>query len=198
MEVQNEMMVLALKEVNYFERLVEDLLLLAQVKDPSYHSSYPLINLSDILSEVAEDFAIRSQHKKQQIALKTNIENQSTKMHGDAHLITRLLRNGLENAFSFAHSSVSISARLDADKKIRILVDDDGPGFSQEALMDFGIRRTTRKLENKSDGRLSVGLGSVVMKTIAEAAGGEVKVSNRCENGRILGARVEIALPGLV
>ena len=54
----------------------------------------------------------------------------------------------------------------------------------------------TRALGTQQDGRLSVGLGSVILKTAAEIHRGSVKVENRIDsNGRILGASVTITLP---
>ncbi len=194
-EVQNEMTELALKEIDYFERLVEDLLFLAQIKELSLQVQYPLVNVSEVLSETADDVFIRYQHQNKQIRLKQNYEGIPLEIHGDLHLITRLFRNALENSFSFANSTVSISTKVNNEKKIEICIEDDGSGFSDEALATFGTRKVTRKLETKSGGRLSVGLGSVVMKTVAETLAGEIKVSNRRLNGEILGARVEIFLP---
>ena len=73
---------------------------------------------------------------------------------------------------------------------MRILIEDDGPGFTQEALESYGVRRVSRIIEDKGTGRLSVGLGSVIMKTIASAHHGQVSVRNRPEGG----ACVEISL----
>lgn len=194
-EVQNEMTTLALKEINYFERLVEDLLFLAQVKEPAYQPTDPLINISSILSETVDDFSVRPQKGAQKIELRTHIENPSIEMHGDAHLIRRLLRNAFENAYGFASSSVLVSLQKIPQDKIEISIEDDGPGFTPEALNAFGHRRVTRQLENKPDGRLSVGLGSVVMKTICEAYKGQIEATNRIEDSKVLGARIKITLP---
>lgn len=194
-EIQNEMTELALKEINYFERLVEDLLFLAQIKEPSLQAQYPMVNISDVLSKTAEDVFTRYQHQDRQIELKEKHEERPLEIHSDLHLVTRLFRNALENSFSFANSWVSLSTRINNQGKIEIRIEDDGPGFSDEALATFGTRKVTRKLENKPSGRLSVGLGSVVMKTIVENLEGEVKASNRLLDKKILGARVEIILP---
>jgi len=194
-EIQNEMTELALKEINYFERLVEDLLFLSQIKEPSLQVQYPLVNISNVLLDTADDVCMRYQHQDRIIELKQRLENRSLEMHTDIHLITRLFRNTLENSFSFANLWVSISTRVTEEDKIAILIEDDGPGFSKDALATFGTRKVTRKLENKPNGRLSVGLGSVVMKTIVDTLGGELRASNRLLDGKVLGAKIEIILP---
>jgi signal transduction histidine kinase len=195
LELQNEMTELALKEIFYFERLVEDLLFLAQIKEPALQAQHPLVSISDVLSDTADDVFLRYQQQDKKIELKQSIEKRPLEIHGDHHLITRLFRNALENSFSFASSTVSLSTKINNEESVEILIEDDGPGFSNEALATFGTRKITRKLESKSGGRLSVGLGSVVMKTIVETFGGEIKVSNRLLDNKILGARVEIILP---
>lgn len=194
-EIQDEMAELSLKEIYYFERLVEDLLFLAQIKEPSLQVQFPPIDISSALQETADDVWTRYQHQEKQIALNQRILKEPLKVHCDHHLITRLFRNALENAFSFANSQVLISTRLNEEGKIEILIEDDGPGFGNDTLSTFGTRRVTRKLDNKPNGRLSVGLGSVVMKTIVEALGGQMKASNRLSGDKILGAKVEIILP---
>ena len=80
--------------------------------------------------------------------------------------------------------------------EIRIFVRDNGPGLSQEAIKGFGERRVSRAIEKSNGNRLSVGLGSVIMKTVAEVHRGKVLVSNRkSPAGEVIGAEVQIALP---
>jgi K+-sensing histidine kinase KdpD len=170
-------------------------LLLAQIKEPSIQAGDPLVNVSLALSETADDVLIRYHNQDKQIQLKQCFDERPLEIHGDLHLITRLFRNAVENTFSFANSSVSLSTRMNSEGKIEIVIEDDGPGFNEDALASFGTRNVTRRLESKPGGRLSVGLGSVVMKTIAESLGGEVKVSNRLLDQKILGATVKITVP---
>jgi signal transduction histidine kinase len=195
-EVQNELMELSLQEVEYFERLVEDLLFLAQVNEPQYQLKREVLSLESLLSEEAENCALRYEQNQNKINLAILGDLSQLSVSGDAILLRRLFRNALENSFSFAKSEVKISATLTPDQKIHIIIDDDGTGFSEEGLKSFGERRLSRKLDTLHKGRVSVGLGSVVMRTIAQAHRGETKASNRLsEDGATLGARVEILLP---
>ncbi len=195
-KVQNELTGLALKEINYFERLVEDLLFLAQIKSPSDQLNRSLVNLSDLLSETVDDFSLRSAHREKQIDLQLNLDPEPLFIHGDPHLLTRLIRNALENAFDFAHSKVLVSIQKshEEEKKIKIIIEDDGPGFSEEALKSFGTRRISRKLESNPNGRISVGLGSVVMKSICYTYNGKIEVANRTHGLTTAGARITLYL----
>ena len=86
-------------------------------------------------------------------------------------------------------------------QKIILIIEDDGPGFSDEAILSFGERRLSRKINefNRNDIKLSVGLGSVVMKEICKIYSGNILVENMiCTNdknlSKIKGARVKIIL----
>lgn len=185
---------LSLKEVQYFERLVEELLFLAQIKESSLQNQFPPVEISKILLETADDILLKYQHADKQIRVESLIEGESFLVHGDPHLFARLFRNALENAFSFAKSKVTLVLRQESGK-IKIFISDDGPGFSAEALTSFGTRRTTRRLQTEEGGRVSLGLGSVVMRNIVEALNGHLSVANSLDSGSVSGGRLEIDLP---
>lgn len=197
-DTKKEFLELSLKEVNYFERLVEDLLFLAQVSEPKYQIQKESILLVNILEDEAEDVSFRINQNGKKVELKFQIEEvKDLTIVGDLHLIRRLIRNTLENAFSFAKGSVKVIGHLDQEKKnIRISVIDDGPGFSSESLASFGERRVTRKISADANGRISVGLGSVIMKAIVNAHRGEIKAANLVNEAKeIEGSNVQIVLP---
>lgn len=193
--VQNEITALALKEIDYFAKLVEDLLFLAQVREPIYQVNVPSLNISELLLEEADSCILRHQSQGNKIELNHELNDAKFNIRCDQHLIKRLFRNALENALSFAKSKVSLSISRINGTSVKIVIQDDGPGFSNDSLNAFGKRRVTRMLEKSPGGRLSVGLGSVVMRTICEVHKGKIEVSNEVKNGQILGARVEITLP---
>jgi K+-sensing histidine kinase KdpD len=93
---------------------------------------------------------------------------------------------------------VEISLDIHQNGDLEVLIQDDGPGFSAEALQSYGERQISRKIETQGSGRVSVGLGSVVMKTISQAHRGTITVSNRVDSAtnQVLGASVKITLPG--
>ncbi|MBK7844079.1 MAG: hypothetical protein IPJ71_10350 [Bdellovibrionales bacterium] len=195
-QVQEELLNLSLKEIDYLGRLVEDLLFLAQVQEPSYQRDQQIFNLSEILLEEIEDCQLRSIHQDQRIVIKSDIESLPIHFSGDPHLIRRLFRNALENSFSFAKGELQISFKTLSENRVHLSIEDDGPGLSQEGLASFGYRRVTRKLDLLPNGRVSVGLGSVVMRAICEAYRGTIGIANRYDSQKsLIGAKVEIVLP---
>ena len=194
-KIRREFLTLTLSEVDYFERLIEDLLILAQVSEPRYHAGREPVLLDEILEEESETIHGKSLSEKKNVSLKSEIEVSNLAFLGDKILLKRLFRNALENAFSFADHEIVVSLKK-KDAAIEICIDDDGPGFGEKALQNFGVRRQTRELGTQRNGRLSVGLGSVIMKTVAEVHQGSIQASNRLDlSGNRIGGRITIRFP---
>ncbi|MGK5081820.1 HAMP domain-containing sensor histidine kinase [Bdellovibrionota bacterium FG-1] len=198
-QVREELIELAEREVDYFERLVEDLLVLAQIREPRYQADRRSVSVLEIIQEEAESVSVRSKTAgapQKTIDVDDSISPEACEISGDAHLLRRLFRNALENAYSFALSEVKVSFDISHSKELRIRIQDDGPGMSAEALKGFGERRVTRNMAREKGNRLSVGLGSVIMKTITEIHRGGVVARNHEDAAhRILGADIQIVLP---
>jgi two-component system sensor histidine kinase BaeS len=75
---------------------------------------------------------------------------------------------------------------------VRLIVEDDGPGFPQEALSRV-FERFYQADPSRSRGTGSSGLGLSIVRALAEAHGGRVGVENRPEGG----ARIWVDLPGV-
>lgn len=195
-QVQEELLSLSLKEIDYLGRLVEDLLFLAQVQEPSYQRDQQSFDLAEILLEEIEDCQLRSVHQGQKIEINSDRESLPIFLVGDPYLIRRLFRNALENSSSFARKKIRIVLKTLLENRVYLSIEDDGPGLSEEGLASFGYRRMTRKLDLLPNGRVSVGLGSVVMRAICEAYRGTIEIANRYDSEkRVVGAKVEIVLP---
>jgi signal transduction histidine kinase len=177
---------LAQKETDYIARMVEDLLLLAQVSEPSYRTQQGAVDVDALLEEEGSALELRSGGK---VRFQKSGPLSEALVPGDEHLLRRLFRNGLENAFSFARSNVSVTLSKEEKGLVVIRIQDDGDGFSPELLVTFGERRTKRKMDSTRAGRLSLGLGSVIMKTVTTLHRGELRALND------RGAVVEIRLP---
>lgn len=174
---KKELFALTYREIEYFSRLVEDLLFLAQVQDPRYFNKSQTVQLDEMVRDEADHF----RHLGKSIV----VENTSSpEVAGDQLLLRRMLKNAIQNAVSFARSEVKIKLSQQ-DGLAQLEVSDDGPGFSPEALRGFGEKRGTRRLDVDDRGRLSVGLGSVIMKTAAELHGGKIIAANS-ERGAVL------------
>ena len=81
-------------------------------------------------------------------------------------------------------------------KNIAIQIEDDGPGFPTEVLDTFGKKRVSRKLDSQQKGRISLGLGGVVMNKICESYLGTLNVYNKIDSDEhTKGAGLKITFP---
>ena len=191
-----ELLSLAQREVDYFERLVEDLLTLAQVSEPGYRPEQRRFSLLEVLEDEIAAVSGGEQESKR-IEIRCELAPARCELTGDQLLLRRLFRNALENAYSFARELVLVEVTRAPHGELEIAVRDDGPGLSESALQGFGERRVSRVLDREKNHRLSVGLGSVIMKTVTTLHRGSLVASNLPgPDGRPAGAEIRITLPG--
>jgi signal transduction histidine kinase len=189
-EQRQEILDLSFSEVEYFGKLVEDLLFLAQISEPQYSLGTEVIDVRESLNEQLMIFKRRYPN----LNFETSISGNSFAVRGSAQLLDRLLRNAVENSASFAKSKLQIHLH-DEGSVLNIILTDDGPGFSEKALAEFGYKKASRVLTKEANSsRISVGIGSVIMREISQLHGGDLKAENALQNGTILGARVSISL----
>jgi signal transduction histidine kinase len=174
-------------DIRYFKDLLDKLTLVATIDGPHYKSSTEKINLYSLLETEVQSRQIASGQAMNWSFIQDDL--QMPYILGDSHLITRLFRNAFDNASRYAVNSVTIKINEHKDK-VEILVMDDGPGLSEDSLLSFGKRRERR--QRKDDNDFSLGLGSVIMKTIAQVHGGHVEMMNLLGHGKINGACLKV------
>jgi len=174
-------------DIRYFKDLLDKLTLVATIDGPHYKSSTEKINLNSLIETEVYSRQIASGQSLNWRFIQNDLD--SPLILGDSHLITRLFRNAFDNASRFAQNSITIKINELKDK-VEVLIMDDGPGLSDESLQSFGKRRERR--QRKDDNDFSLGLGSVIMKTIAQVHGGQVEMMNLLAQGKINGACLKV------
>lgn len=189
-EQQKEFFNLSELEIHYFEKLVEDLLFLAKMSEPKYEVEREKIEVCQLIED--EINHLKTTNSSMNFELKT--PQQSIYINGDKHLIHRLFKNAYNNAISFSKGNIKTSIGVEENHVI-IIIEDDGSGFSKAALESFGKRKVSRSISQDKEGqRVSIGLGSVIMKNIAGLHSGDIKALNG-GNG---GAKLIISLKTLI
>ena len=79
-------------------------------------------------------------------------------------LIRRMLRNTIDNAANYAKTKVMVQVRKHSARDINIIVEDDGPGMTEEAIDGYGQKKPTRMITKTPSADISLGLGSVYHK----------------------------------
>lgn len=184
-------------EIEYLGDLLDKLMTISNLDEPHYRADVGELDLNELVSQEVKS---RQGTPDARGALRWHFEfvggsaPATTKdFSGDPHLILRMVRNALDNAAKYATSQVVVRLE-DQPAQLILSIEDDGPGFSEKALETFGHRLEHRVRQDRGEKNFSLGLGSVIMKTIASLHGGEVRIQNvKSLSGT--GARVEIILP---
>ncbi len=193
-EKRRKFLVTALNENIYINELVESLLFLAIVEEASFSVKLQKIKLDEFLNDLFGNNLINLPEAKS-VVFSVDNSAKSLELLVDPSLLTRALRNLIANSASFATSKIEVKLNVINPSLAQIRVRDDGKGFDDKGLKSFGTRNFGGSFVHSDSGRVSVGLGSVIVKKIIELHGGKVEVSNYFSSeGSILGAEINIYL----
>ena len=177
-------------DVERIERLITDYS--QMLRDEAAISSEKMqkLNLKEIAQSVVDDFnSIYETKKSIGIKLKSNgIKNYS--ILGIENRIEQIIANLLENSISFSENNQEITVEISKDKddKIKLVVVDQGSGFSEKDTNKIFNRFYSNRPENFGE---HSGLGLNIVKNLVEIHGGEINASNNKDKG----ARIEIIFP---
>lgn len=149
--------------------------------DPQWH------DLSHLLTESWD--TIRKSRPERRAALSNRGEGVDARIFVDAASMRRVFQILLDNAIEAAADAVEIEAEwstvvLDGMPALRVVLRDNGPGFSAEARRQAFKAFNTTKIHG-------IGLGLATAKRIVEAHGGTIVVAGEPETG----AEVILSLP---
>jgi signal transduction histidine kinase len=99
------------------------------------------------------------------------------RVHGNAELLERAVRNLAENAITHTGQGTEVEIEVGAEGTVRVL--DRGPGIPEQDR-ELIFQRFWRGDRKKPGG---AGLGLSIVKGIVQSAGGTIAVSNRPEGG---------------
>lgn len=150
--------------------LVEDLLSQARSGVPQLESS--LLDLSDVVTEVVEEFGGAARQNK--ISLSADVADEPIEVVGDRMALLRATSNLVSNAVRLSESNTSVVVRtLQVGEQAYVSVIDQGPGLSSEDQQ----RVFERFWRGEHDGS-GTGLGLSIVKQIAERHAGSVSVES--------------------
>ncbi len=190
-EERSEIFSMVGTDIRYFKDLLDKLTLIATIDGPHYKTTTEKINLNSLLETEVLSRQIASGQNLNWRLIQDDVA--TPVILGDSHLITRLFRNAFDNAARYAVNSITVKINNLRDQ-VEILIMDDGPGLSEESILAFGKRRERRQRKEKDPDDFSLGLGSVIMKTIAQVHGGQVEMVNLLNQEKINGACLRVLL----
>lgn len=183
---QQELGEVVLGEGERLERLVQAMLVLARADEGVLRPERVDVDLDDLL--LAEAARVRGAGA---IAVDTT-RVQATRVRGDAALLAQLARNLVDNAARHARTGIALAVAPAADGagSAVITVDDDGDGIPP-AERDRVFDRFVRLDDARARDTGGSGLGLSIVREIAHAHGGAVRVEDAPSGG----ARLRVELP---
>ncbi len=176
------------RELEHVARVVDQLLLLAQADAGRLVPSREVIDVADLVEEVAARWRSAATAHGARIVVEAP---GSGTFAADPYLLRRVLDNLVDNALRHSPSTGRIEVRaLRSDGEWRFEVADQGPGVPPD-VRDRIFERFTRVDGARSRGSGGTGLGLALSAAVARAHGGALEL---VDDGRP-GARFRLRLP---
>ncbi|CAD8148081.1 unnamed protein product [Paramecium octaurelia] len=179
-----EILQAALDNSNYILNLSNDLLDLAQIKNGKFAIQRSKFNLIQLIKEVLKLFELKA--KITNINLSLSFDNAvSSVIVSDRNRIKQILVNLVSNSFKFASSKIIISVTSIDSTSLRIGVQDDGIGISEEDQKKlFKSFSKVNSEESAKRNEQGVGLGLVISNQIAISIGcGGLQIDSKQNQG---------------
>lgn len=179
---QREEILLIRKKAGEMSRMISQLLLLARADQGRQQLNKEEINISELTEMIVEEQKMLAQGRK--IEIHTEIE-QGITGYLDESFYIRMLDNLISNAVSYGKEGGNMKVTLhQIPFGVRGTVEDDGIGISRDDQAHIWERfyRVDASRTGKEDGSHS-GLGLSMVKWIAQAHGGNVRVESELGKG---------------
>ena len=175
-------------ESRRLERLVGDLLDLTKLEARQMSISMRPTDAAEVVATTAEGFRPAAAKSGLQIAVDVPGSDAgptgasapaapSPLVAADPDRLAQLLANLLENAMTFARTTVSVAMTRDAGSGACVItVDDDGPGIAQGDLVRVFER--FYRADRGPNRRMGSGLGLAIVAELATAMGGSVRAES--------------------
>jgi two-component system sensor histidine kinase ChvG len=185
---------IARADVGRLDRLISDISEAARTDAELARARFEPVDLGPVVEQLVHSWEERRETGDARIAFARPRKDTAVVM-GDPGRLARAIDNIIDNAVSFSPPGglVEIAASRVGDK-VRIRIDDEGPGVPPEAREAIFNRFHSLRPETESFGRHS-GLGLAIAEAIVEGHDGEISVFDRDDAPS--GARFIISLPAV-
>ena len=177
----------AIEETDRIVKLAEDLLLLARAHDGTLPLAPERLAVAELLHELGERFAPIVAESGRELLVDHADLPAGACILADPDRIRQAVSNLIDNSLRYGDGTVTVSARQAADR-IELHVSDRGHGFGED-LAGRAFDRFSRA--DVARGRGGVGLGLAIVRTIAQAHGGDAAACDLPQGG----ADVWLTLP---
>ncbi len=163
-------------------QLVEDLLLLSSVEAADFRVSRERVAIAPLLEQVVADLGSEA------ALVQVSVDGVDLAVHADPRHVRQAVGNLLANARKHGAPPIIVRAKQTSDYRIRIAVEDHGPGVPEE-FRDQLFARFSRA--RQAEALPGSGLGLFIVQRLVEVQGGRAWL----EDVEPTGARFVIELP---
>ena len=182
-------------DIKRIDRLITDISQASRIDAELSREPIESVDIAHLLETIVEIYSFAALPRGISVVMHRDLPVKSQVL-GRSERLGQIFRNLIDNAISFSPDggAVTVSAGL-ALHRIRITVEDEGPGIPPENLETIFNRFYTERPAEQDFGRNS-GLGLSIARQIVEGAGGQIWAENRTnEAGKTTGARFIVELP---
>jgi two-component system OmpR family sensor kinase len=158
----------AVEETDRTIKLAEDLLLLARAQDGTLPIEPHDLAITALLAELETKFSPVAERAGRALIIERSSES-DLGIRGDQDRLEQALANLIDNSLRYGAGTITLSARA-VEQAVEIHVSDRGPGFGDE-FVERAFDRFSRA--DPARGRGGIGLGLAIVRTIAQAHGGD-------------------------
>ena len=161
----------SIEELTRLNRIINDMLFLAQVSQPQAQIALKPMALADEAARVVELFAFSAEAK----TIELRVQGWGTAL-GDRLMFQRALSNLLSNAIRHGPEGDPIELRIErSGSEVRLSVENQGPGIAAEHQSRL-FERFYRVGSGRSRLEGGTGLGLAIVKSIMHLHGGRVEL----------------------
>lgn len=168
-------------EVRRLERMVGDLLSVAQIEAGQIKLNAGDVRLEPVFEELRHDF--EEQAKQKEIGLKFDLPPKWPQMSGDRDKIVMALHNLVGNAIKYTPAGGQVTVRANADgQAFTVDVTDNGIGIKddeQPLIFDKFYRAKDRRIANIT----GTGLGLSIAREVVRLHGGDITLRSQIDKG---------------
>jgi two-component system sensor histidine kinase BaeS len=178
-----------LAESEHFDRLIEDLLVLARLEADDFPLEFLMVDLVTLAAAATESWAPPG--AKVGVPLRTQVPDHPVLARTDPRRVRQVLDGLLENALRVVPQGAPVViAVMDAGTHAVIEVRDGGPGFTDDDL-SVAFERGALYERYKGVRKVGSGLGLALANRLVARLGGQIEAGHAPEGG----ARMTVRLP---
>ncbi|MBM7866760.1 HAMP domain-containing protein [Heliobacterium gestii] len=179
-EDRRQMAEIILEETDRMQRLVQDMLQLAQLESGYFELKREPVTPETLLCRVARNLAGTAEEQQIRLTCPPYPSDRALpEIYADPDRLTQALINLVDNALRHTPAGGAVQLGLAAQaESVRFTVNDTGPGLA-EADLGRVWERFYRGEKSRSRKTPGAGLGLAIVKAIVESHGGQVGVENR-------------------